>query len=92
MGLDFVVVLYDDEHWIGLVEFVNKENEDVKVKFMHPHYPSRCYCWPAREDTCLVPPVNFLCRINAPMTITGRQYHLCDNDITLIQVELNKLK
>ena len=87
---DFIVCLYDGHYWVGLVDEVDEENDDVRVKFMHPHFPSRSYCWPSREDKCFVPTVNVLCRVEPPSTNTGRQYKLESKDIKTIEDELKK--
>ena len=75
---DFVICQYDEKHWLGLVDIVDRENKDFKVKFMHPAYPAKSYFWPRREDSCFVPDVKVLCKVNAPVTATGRQYHLLE--------------
>ena len=49
----FVLCTYDIQ-WIGMVCDVDKENNDVQIKFMHPSYPSRSYICPNR-DICWVP-------------------------------------
>ena len=87
---DFVVCSYDEEYWIGLIDEVDEEHDDVKVKFMHPSYPARSFSWPKRDDKCFVPIVNVACIIRAPMTITGRQYKLDDKDIEAIEQILAK--
>ena len=87
---DFIVCLYDGHYWVGLVDDVDYENDDVKVKFMHPHFPSRSYYWPSREDKCFVPTVNVVCRVEPPSTSTGRQYKLESKDIKTIEDELKK--
>ena len=60
---DFILCLYDGQDWVGIIDELDDENDNVKVKFIHPHYPSRPYCWPRREDKCFVPRVNVLSRI-----------------------------
>ena len=87
---DFVVCAYDEKHWIGIVDAIDEEHDDIKVKFMHPCYPARSYNWPGRDDICFVPNVNVLCIIGAPVTVTGRQYKLNDEDIDTIEQELSK--
>ena len=87
---DFVVCSYDEEYWIGLIDEVDEEHNDVKAKFMHPSYATRSFSWPKRDDTCFVPIVKVACIIGAPMTITGRQYKLDDKDIKAIEQVLAK--
>ena len=86
---DFVVCLYDEEYWVGLIDEVNEGHDDVKVEFMHPSYPVRSFSWPKRDDTCFVPIV-VACVIGAPVTVTGRQYKLDDKDIEAIEQILAK--
>jgi hypothetical protein len=85
---DFVVCSYDEKYWIGLVDVMDKEHDDVKVKFMHPSYPARSFSWSKKDDTCFVPIVNVACIIGAPVTATGRQYKLDDKDINIIEQTL----
>jgi hypothetical protein len=87
---DFVVCSYDEKYWIGLIDLVDKEHEDVRVKFMHPSYPARSFSWPKKDDVCFVPIVNVACIIGAPVTGTGRQYTLDDKDIDTIEQALAK--
>ena len=86
---DFVFCSYDEKYWIGLIDLVDKEHEDVRVKFMHPSYPARSFSWPKKDDVCFVPIVNVACIIGAPVTGTGRQYTLDDKDIDS-STQLNK--
>ena len=67
---------------------MDKEHDDVKVKFMHPSYPARSFSWPKKDGTCFVPIVNVACIIGAPVTATGRQYKLDDKDINIIEQTL----
>ena len=85
---DFVVCMYDQKHWIGIVDTVDKDHNDVQVKFMHPCYPARSYSWPHKDDVCYVPNVNILCVISAPATITARQYSLSEKDIGIFKQAL----
>eukprot|EP00795_Rhopilema_esculentum_P017067 gene17067-8583_t len=89
---NFVVCFYDDQLWIGLVEEENKENEDFKIKFMHPHLPSRSYSWPEQDDTCFVPSLNIAAIIETPFTATGRQYKIADKDLTKINEIMTSLQ
>ena len=44
---DFVTALYDDHRWVGVVQMLNGDSDDVLVKFMDPHGPSVSFCWPS---------------------------------------------
>ena len=39
--MDFIACCYDALWWIGLVEEIDNENQDAKVKFLHPHGPCK---------------------------------------------------
>lgn len=83
---DYVSVLYDDYWWIGLVETVDKETSEARVKFMTPHGPRKSFFWPARDDVCWVPQSNIL-KIISSLSATshsGRTYQITDSDFQAI--------
>jgi hypothetical protein len=80
---------YDDFYWLGMVSEVDKENDDFMVKFMHPHYPSRSYYWPNRDDNCWVPRMNVICLVKTPSTSSGRQYQISKEDENLFEQVLS---
>ena len=41
--LGYVSCLYDNKWCVGIITNVDKEEEDVQVKFMHPSSPSRSF-------------------------------------------------
>ena len=45
---NYALCIYDKCCWIGMVCDTDTENSDVKIKFMHPHFPSCSYHWPRR--------------------------------------------
>ena len=47
---------------------------------MHPHGPRKTFNWPQAGDSCYVPIKNIVCAIQAPTTITGRTYKICNED------------
>jgi len=59
---------------------VDKDQGDVRINFMHPHGPSRSFCWPHVDDICWVPITHILCTVEVPTTATGRQYNLRPQD------------
>ena len=87
---DYVSVLYDEKAWIGIIQDIDSVNQDCKVMFYHPPYPSRSYYWPKHEDLLWVPNTDVLLKIDTPVTATGRQYHIKDTDRKKIQDELDK--
>ena len=83
--------MYDSHHWLGVVSQVDKDNEDVQIKFMHPHFPTHSFEWPSREDVCWVPDINVLVVVDTPVpsTRSGRQYHLSTSDMSRIEESLH---
>ena len=79
--LDYVCCAYDNKMWIGIICDINKEEDDVLVKFMHPSLPNTTFTWPDREDMCWVLTNHVKCKISVPITLTGRTYKLSNNDI-----------
>ena len=86
----FVVCLYDDENWIGLIEEVDNDQRDAKIRFMHPKCIARSYFWPVKDDTCWVPDENIICNIGVPTTVTGRQYKLQPKDQEVLRAFIDK--
>ena len=86
----FVVSMYDSHHWLGVVSQIDKDNEDVQIKFMHPHFPTHSFEWPSREDICWMPDINVLVVVDTPVpsTRSGRQYHLSTSDMSRIEESL----
>ena len=77
--LDYVSCLYDKKWWVGIIINVDKE-KDVQVKFMHPSSPSRSFQWPHVDDICWVPNDYILCKIDIPITSSGRFYSILEHD------------
>ena len=50
--MEFVACQYDSFWWVGLVQEIDQEQEDILVKFMHPHGPSLNFTWLTRDDQC----------------------------------------
>ena len=88
---DFVCCLYEQQWWIGMVQDINKEEADVAVKFMHPNGPSPSFKWPNKDDICWVPNIHIICKIDAPLTETGRTYHLSEDNVKKITEAFNKM-
>ena len=82
--MTYVCCSYDGFWWIGMIKEMDRDNKEIKVHFMHPHGPSRSYFWPTRVDSCWVPMQNVLCKIDIPLTISGRTYTLKDTDLSTI--------
>lgn len=73
----FLSIVYDHKWYIGVVQELDRTNDDLLVNFMHPNGPSRSFYWPQQEDLCWVPFQHVLCVIDVPSLATTRgQYHL----------------
>ena len=89
--LDYVSCLYDNEWWVDIITNVGKEEEeDAQVKFMHPSSPSRSFQWPHVDDICWVPNDNILCKIEIPMTPSGRFYSIPEHNKKLTKEQFVK--
>ena len=87
-----VLCIYDECYWIGMVCDSGTENSYVKIKFMHPLFPSCSYCWPCREDICWVPLSKVVTVLELPSltSVTGRQYHFSNKTVTNITNAINQ--
>ena len=74
----YVICIYDEFGWVGIVEDIRTIEMDVKVKFMHPHGPSKQFFWPPRDDVCWIPFDKVVKVIQLPSTTSGRMYTLTD--------------
>ena len=45
---------YNSLWYVGLVNRVDEEQDDVDVQFMHPHGPRKTFNWPQGGDSCYV--------------------------------------
>ena len=52
--MSYVACIYDAKWWVGLVEEVDKCNNDILVNFMHPFGPSKTFIWSQPEYKCYV--------------------------------------
>ena len=71
-----------------MLEDINREKKDCKIKFMHPHGPAASFCWPVVDDICWIPFDKLINKIEAPENINRKNiqnknsgYHE-DNDTT----------
>ena len=91
-AFNHVSCLYEGKWWIGVVTEVNHEEDDVSVKFMHPHGPARSFHWPNTDDICWVPKAHIVCKIDIPETISGRQYNISKDDYANVTKTFLKFK
>ncbi|KAG1692606.1 Methylcrotonoyl-CoA carboxylase beta chain, mitochondrial [Nymphon striatum] len=81
---DFVACRYDTFWWVGIVDEIEAEKKDFKIKFMHPHGPSKRFSWPERDDSCWVPINNMIAVIGVPTTRSGRIYEIDIDDFNKV--------
>ena len=75
----FIAVEYDGKWWIACVNEIFPQSNEVSVNFLHPHGPSPSYFYPRRSDSLVVDVDDILVQLS-PTTITGRTYHLSEDD------------
>ena len=64
--MEFIACQYDSLWWVGLVQEINHEEQDILVKFMH---------------TPLIYAFDkFICKIDTPTTMMGRMYQIRETD------------
>ena len=81
----YIAWVYDEKWWVGFVEEVDKDNNDIYVNFTHPFGSSKTLFWPAKEDKCHVALLS-ICMILSIHTITtGRSYSFAPKDLKDVQ-------
>lgn len=63
----------------------------IIIYFMHPHGPSASFTWPSKDDICWVPNTHIICKIDIPLTDTGRTYHLSKDNEKKITDTFNRM-
>ena len=81
---DYVACRYGLQWWIGLVQQVDQEEEDVKICFLHPPGPAASFIWPIRNDFCLIPITDVILKVDTPNTITGQTYTIKNDEMKKI--------
>jgi hypothetical protein len=69
----YMTVVYEDHLWLGYVLEKCEENEEFKIKFLHPHGPSASFVFPSQPDE-LILPVSVILFMVSPTSETGRTY------------------
>ena len=75
----YIAVEYDGKWWIAYVNEIFPQSNEVSVNFLHPHGPSPSYFYPRRPDSLVVDVDDILVQLS-PTTVTGRTYHLSEDD------------
>ena len=77
---EYVACIYGDKWFVGSVDDVCEDENDAEIKFMHPNGLAASFKWPEREDKLDALYENILCKIDVPLTKTGRTYHVLNQD------------
>jgi len=72
--------MYDGKWWVGNIQNITEEENDIQVTFMHPHGPAKSFKWPSKPDVCWVPLEGILSVLRPPVTSNGRQYYIDKRD------------
>ena len=89
--MEFLACQNDPLWWVVVIQEIDKEQEDILVKCMHPQGPSLNFKW--RQETisrgCLL--TYSYARWTTPDTTTGRMYKSSESDYTrIISLDLEK--
>uniref|UniRef100_A0A915IS26 Uncharacterized protein n=1 Tax=Romanomermis culicivorax TaxID=13658 RepID=A0A915IS26_ROMCU len=57
---------HEEKWWISTVVEVCSNQDNVKVKFMHPNGPSKAFQWLTKEDFCWIKLEDVTCKVNMP--------------------------
>ena len=77
---------------MGIITNVDKEEEDVQVKFMHPSSSNRSFQWPHDADIYWVPNDHTLCKIDIRITSSGRFHSILEHDRKVTEEQFLSVK
>ena len=84
----YIAVEYDGKWLIAYVNEIFPQSNEVSVNFLHPHGPSPSYFYPRRLDSLVVDVDDILVQLS-PTTVTGRIYHLSEDDTEQATIALH---
>lgn len=79
----YVIVVYDNQWWVGCVLDVNILTEQVKISFLHPHGPSVSFTYPQKPDILEVDKTAVITKVDL-RTATGRTYFMERSEIEMV--------
>ena len=88
---EYIACHYEKQWWIGIIEEVSSEEQDVLVNFLHPPGPARNFLWPKRPDTCWIPVTDVITKLQIPSTATGRTYQIEYDEFSEITAAFSKI-
>ena len=83
----FIIYLCDGHYLVCLINEVDNKNENVGVKFMHPHFPHKAILLALWRRSMLCENLHLLCRIESSFT---RTIQTRIEDINTIEGEYRK--
>ena len=93
MGM-YVAVWYDGKWWIGMVSDYDVEQDDYKIKFMHPSGTKQKtgFYWPSpRDDQCWVIRDHIICEVKTLKTQQGRTFQLDPSEVSRVKDIVTKI-
>ena len=84
----YVAVDCDGKWWIAYVNEIFPHSNEVSVNFLHPYGPSPSYFYPRRPDSLVIDVDDILVQLS-PTTVTGRTYHLSEDDTEQVTIAYN---
>jgi hypothetical protein len=71
----YITVVYEDHWWLGYVLEKYDENEEFKIRFLHPRGPSASFMFPSQPDE-LILLVSLMLSMVTLTSEPGRTYKL----------------
>ena len=90
--MSYIACVYDEKCWVGLVEEVDKDNNNIYVNFMHTFGPSKTFFWPAREDKCHETLSSICMILSISTTTTGISYNFAPKHLEDVQKRYTELQ
>jgi hypothetical protein len=67
----YITIVYEDHWWLGYVLEKYDENEEFKIRFLHPHGPSVSFVFPFQPDEVILP-ISLILFMVRPTSESGR--------------------
>ena len=84
----------DGKWWIGMVSDYDVEQDDYKIKFMHPSGTKhkKGFYWPSpRDDQCWVIRDHIICEVKTLKTQQGRTFQLDPSEVSRVKDIVTKI-
>jgi hypothetical protein len=87
----YIAIVYEDHWWPGYVFEKYEENEELNIRFLHPHGPPASFVFPSKPDELIVP-VSLVLSMVTPSSDIGRTYKLASTEVNHISKLLEEFK